>query len=51
MFDKTDKKIDKKDFEIYSKYPKVLFYEKIKESEKKLDYSQTEKDVESFFNG
>ena len=51
LFDKTDKKIDKKDFEIYSKYPKVLFYEKIKESEKKLDYSQTEKDVESFFNG
>ena len=49
LFDKIDKKISQKDFDIYSKYPRVLFYERIKESIKSPQYSQTEKDVDYFF--
>ena len=48
LFDKIDKKISLKEFEIYAKYPRVLFYEKIKESNKN-DYSKTEKDFDYFF--
>ena len=49
LFDKIDKKITQTDFEIYAKYPRVLFYEKIKESKRYMEYSQTEEDMDNFF--
>ena len=49
LFDKIDKKIIQADFEIYAKYPRVLFYEKIKESKRYVECSQTEEDMDNYF--
>ena len=42
-------KTDIKNINIYLKYPRIIFYEKIDEKEKKLGETQTENDVNKFF--
>ena len=42
-------KTDIKNINIYLKYPRIIFYEKIDEKEKKLGETQTENDINKFF--
>ena len=42
-------KTDIKNINIYLKYPRIIFYEKIGEKEKKLGETQTENDINKFF--
>ena len=42
-------KTDIKNINIYLKYPRIIFYEKIDEKEKKLVETQTENDINKFF--
>ena len=50
VVDKNQKKIEQKQINIYSKYPRVIFYEKINDSEKKRELSDSEIQIENCFN-
>ena len=49
--DKTNKKLNHEELKLYTKYPRVFFYEKIKKGQKEIELdTKTEKKVDDFFN-
>ena len=51
LLDKTNKKLNQEELKLYTKYPRVFFYEKIKKGQKEIELdTKTEKKVDDFFN-